>query len=331
MPISLSCPNCGRGYLLKTELAGRNIRCRDCSTVLQVPTQTSHDVEDYYDGDAATAHQKRATSRRPGDRGGRLPPRARPGSTASAVSTSRPRQKKRRKPSAKLPVKKILFGVVGLVILAVLVKFGLDVKDKIQQRLAATQPDWREYQVQGPPISIQMPGPPQPMNEFRNGFSIQGVMVVLGKYMWEFGGMYVVIYSDHQIVPGDIPNADTWFQHSHSELLQAMFPSGMGEIDESIISITDRGGNVHPGREYRIRGELDGKKMSMICRIYIVGEHMIAAFTAGPTRHDRALQPRYTTYFDSLQITDSVAPFEFGPKPAAGQVLENPGRPMSGF
>lgn len=39
MPVSLTCSDCGRTYVLKDEFAGRKVRCPDCDTVQMVPTQ----------------------------------------------------------------------------------------------------------------------------------------------------------------------------------------------------------------------------------------------------------------------------------------------------
>src|SRR4051794_23295663 len=38
MPISLSCPQCGKLYQLSDSLAGKKGRCKDCGSIFEIPT-----------------------------------------------------------------------------------------------------------------------------------------------------------------------------------------------------------------------------------------------------------------------------------------------------
>jgi hypothetical protein len=44
MPVPLQCPNCGKRYRLREELAGKRVRCK-CGTVLTVPSRAEDPVE----------------------------------------------------------------------------------------------------------------------------------------------------------------------------------------------------------------------------------------------------------------------------------------------
>jgi uncharacterized protein YxjI len=60
MPVSVTCSDCGRTYVLKDEFAGRKVRCPDCDTVHVVPTQdvvyASAEPVDEETGEVAAFH-----------------------------------------------------------------------------------------------------------------------------------------------------------------------------------------------------------------------------------------------------------------------------------
>ena len=39
MPISVSCPHCGKEYNVKDEAAGKKFKCKECEAIVEVPAQ----------------------------------------------------------------------------------------------------------------------------------------------------------------------------------------------------------------------------------------------------------------------------------------------------
>jgi hypothetical protein len=65
MPISVSCPDCDKSLKVKDELAGKKIRCPDCSGVVPIPAKKSKSDDDDFLDDMEPSTSKR--KRRPVD------------------------------------------------------------------------------------------------------------------------------------------------------------------------------------------------------------------------------------------------------------------------
>lgn len=332
MSIRLLCDNCGRSYKVKSKLAGQRIRCKDCSSLIQVPSGQQDEVEEYFADDE---WDESPSALPPVSSGGGLPPRAGTGTaTGSTASASRPKKKKkkRRAKSANVPLKKIAAGIVGLLIVAFLITFGPGFVNEAQQRIARSRPDWREYEVPGQPISILMPGEPEPVNRVQNGVSIQGAAFELQTLRGYSGGAFTVLYADNDMELGEFFDVDDWFQWREIRLMQATLSSMSGRIEDRPISITDEGGNVHPGREYQVKALVTGREAQFTYRIYLVGDKVITALTAVGMKHEQEFQPHAARFLDSLKITASIPSVTARQTPAVRTVQPQPGgQPMSGF
>ena len=62
MPIACRCPHCARSYTLKDELAGRQVRCKDCKQAFTVESAHAQPAEVTPDGTPVYRHKERAPS-----------------------------------------------------------------------------------------------------------------------------------------------------------------------------------------------------------------------------------------------------------------------------
>ncbi|MAT16387.1 MAG: hypothetical protein CMJ46_14080, partial [Planctomyces sp.] len=64
MSISFSCPDCGKSYQVRDDLAGRRFKCKDCERPLKVPSAVKS--EEFFDEEPARrpARRKQSTGRK---------------------------------------------------------------------------------------------------------------------------------------------------------------------------------------------------------------------------------------------------------------------------
>jgi hypothetical protein len=60
MSLTVSCPDCGKKYKVKDELAGKAMRCRDCNGTIRIPAAETSDDEFSYDASEMEADEPQA-------------------------------------------------------------------------------------------------------------------------------------------------------------------------------------------------------------------------------------------------------------------------------
>jgi hypothetical protein len=150
-----------------------------------------------------------------------------------------------------------------------------------------------------------MPGNPKPLVRRQGGIAVRGTAVGLKS---ERGGDYRILFIDNKVAPGDTIDVNERLEETKQEILKSV---PLGRVTgERAVSLTDEGGNVHPGRELQIDGDDFGKEMKYTCRIYMVGTRMIISFTGVEQQHFSEFHPNSTKFLDSLRITASIPPVE---------------------
>lgn len=126
MPILVSCDQCGRDYKMKSKLAGTRFRCRTCDHVLRVPhPEKEASDEEVSDGTKNLDDLSWGPVPPVGGVLG-LPPAMKSESTSTRVAPRERKRKWRNRRSVKLPWRKLVFGLMALILIALLILFGLD-------------------------------------------------------------------------------------------------------------------------------------------------------------------------------------------------------------
>ena len=156
MPISATCPKCGRTYSVKDEHAGKKFRCQGCQEAVTVPMPQAQDdwetddfgdfddagYDDYEDGGDYDDYE----SDRPAPVRRRSPKKKKP-----AAKAKRPKKRSSSGSGSGAAVGKILGGVfVGLIAMGIVIRVinaGLDFGGS-----------WQSYTTPDGNITVQMPG-----------------------------------------------------------------------------------------------------------------------------------------------------------------------------
>lgn len=358
MPIRLSCDQCGRDYKVKTKLAGQRFRCKNCRHMMLIPTAVAAPAGAESPDHAEASGASISTQSLPLGEGEGSPPSS-DSTPLHPVSQPARSKSSPRSLRGKVPWKTLIGSLLGLLIVAMIIPswgknlerdsavkekppkdaeqefdtedfqalldVGLnpehytrslaDVVDDLQKQDAVRYLPWQEFAYPGEPISVLMPGTPQPITRQENGITIRGAAVDIKP---ERGGRYGILFLDDKIAPGDAIDIDRLFEGPKQKMLNGV-PFGR-LTDERTLSITDAGGNEHPGRELQIDGTVLSKEMKYVYRIYMVGTKMIIAFTAMEQKYAEVFQPNSAKFLDSLRITAAVAPLssnQRSEKPAA--------------
>ncbi len=88
MAIELTC-DCGKGYRLNNDKAGKRFKCRDCSTLIQVPSADDNDSEVSETNDEVTG-ELLPVRRRAGTKSGSAKKKSRKKSSASTSGSKQP-------------------------------------------------------------------------------------------------------------------------------------------------------------------------------------------------------------------------------------------------